>query len=84
MKFAADAMSGESAAKVRTLVRTFLKRKGFEIQINCVSRDTLLRARENPEQYRDLLVRIGGYSDYFTSQTPEMQQEIIDRSEQSF
>lgn len=81
MKFAPSAMEGESAEKMRTLIRTFMKRGGHELQISCVSRDTLIDAQKNPEAHRDLVVRIGGYSDYFTAQTPELQQEIIDRTE---
>lgn len=81
MKMSPKNMTGESAAKTRTLVRTFMKRGGHELQISCVDRATLIDARENPEKHRDLLVRIGGYSDYFTAQTPELQQEIIDRTE---
>lgn len=81
MKLSPKAMSGESLAKSRMLIRTFMKRGGHELQISCVDRSTLIAARENPEQHRDLLVRIGGYSDYFTAQTPELQQEIIDRTE---
>jgi formate C-acetyltransferase len=41
----------------------------------------LLEARQNPEAYRDLIVRIGGYTDYFTRLSPEMQEEIILRTE---
>jgi pyruvate-formate lyase len=46
-----------------------------------VDKATLLRAQKHPEQYRDLVVRIGGYSDYFVGLSPEMQQEIIMRTE---
>ena len=63
------------------IIRTYLKRGGFELQINVVDRDTLLAAREQPELYRDLVVRIGGYSDYFTKLSPTMQAEVIERTE---
>ena len=46
-----------------------------------VDRETLLAAREHPEGYRDLVVRIGGYSDYFVGLSAEMQEEIILRTE---
>jgi formate C-acetyltransferase len=46
-----------------------------------VDRKTLLDAREHPDAHSDLLVRIGGYSDYFVRLTPTLQQEIIDRTE---
>jgi len=45
-----------------------------------VDNDVLRRARKNPDQYRDLVVRIGGYSDYFVKLSPEMQDEIMLRT----
>jgi formate C-acetyltransferase len=60
---------------------TYLERGGFETQINVVSRETLLDAREHPERYHDLVVRIGGYCDYFTRLSPEMQDELLQRTE---
>lgn len=58
-----------------------LLRGGFEMQINVTDREILERARENPEEYGDLVVRIGGYSDYFTRLSPQMQNELILRTE---
>jgi len=63
------------------VVETYLQRGGFEVQVNVVDKETLLAAREHPEQYRDLVVRIGGYSDYFVGLSEEMQAEIILRTE---
>ena len=54
------------------------------MQINCVDRETLLAAQRDPEQYGDLLVRVGGFSAYFCKLSKEMQQEIIDRNEHRF
>jgi len=51
------------------------------VQVNVVDKETLLAARDHPEQYRDLVVRIGGYSDYFVGLSEEMQAEIILRTE---
>jgi len=81
LKFGKSQMSGEAVAKMKTLIKIFMERGGFELQINCVDRETLLKARDNPENYGDLLVRIGGYSDYFTRLSPKMQAEIIARTE---
>jgi formate C-acetyltransferase len=81
MKFSKSALGAHSLDVMQGLVKAFLARGGFEMQINVTDRETLERARENPEQYRDLVVRIGGYSDYFTRLSPEMQQEIILRTE---
>ncbi|MCX6028364.1 MAG: hypothetical protein NT169_03550 [Chloroflexi bacterium] len=67
--------------KLLDLVSTYLERGGFEVQVNVIDRATLLAARQNPELYRDLVVRIGGYSDYFVGLSPEMQEEIIMRTE---
>jgi pyruvate-formate lyase len=70
--------------RLRDLVLTYLRRGGFEIQINVVDAETLRRARQNPEQYRDLVVRIGGYTDYFTRLSAEMQDEVMLRTEYSY
>ena len=70
-----------SADALRGLIETYLARGGFEIQINVVNTETLRKARAHPEAYRDLIVRIGGYCDYFTRLTPEMQDELILRTE---
>jgi formate C-acetyltransferase len=66
---------------LRQIVETYLRRGGLEMQINVVGKETLLAAREHPEQYQDLLVRVAGYSDYFVHLCDKMQQEIIARSE---
>ncbi len=81
LKFGKKMFAGDSLAKMLDLTHTFMQRGGFELQINVVDRDTLLKARENPEAYRDLVVRIGGYSDYFVNLPPAMQEEIILRTE---
>ena len=67
--------------KMLEFVRSFMKLGGFQLQINSVDKHTLLDAREHPENHSDLLVRVGGFSAYFTKLSPEMQQEIIDRNE---
>ena len=81
IKFGAEGLRGEKAKTFISLVRTFLDRGGIELQVNAVDRATLENARLHPEDHRDLIVRIGGYSDYFTRLRPALQQEIIDRTE---
>jgi formate C-acetyltransferase len=81
MKFAKSSLGPSSIDTMSSVVRTYLERGGFEIQINVIDKQTLIKARKNPEMYRDLVVRIGGYSDYFTRLSPEMQDEIILRTE---
>ena len=71
----------ENRQALRNLIETYLRRGGFEIQINVVGKETLLAAREDPEQYPDLLVRVAGYSDYFVTLPANMQEEIIARTE---
>jgi formate C-acetyltransferase len=65
----------------RRVIETYLRRGGFEIQVNVVGRDTLLEAQAHPEQYQDLLVRVAGYTDYFVHLNPNMQSEVIARTE---
>jgi len=65
---------------MKAVTTTFLDRGGLQLQVNCVSQETLLDARAHPERHRDLLVRIAGYSDYFVALSPEMQDEIVART----
>ena len=81
MKFSKSALGADSLGVMLGLIKAYLARGGFELQINVTDRQILERAREDPEQYRDLVVRIGGYSDYFTRLSPEMQNELILRTE---
>ena len=82
MKFSGELFNSPEAVKrLLALIITFLKRGGFETQINVVSREILEKAKKNPEQYRDLVVRIGGYTDYFTRLSPEMREEVMLRTE---
>jgi len=68
--------------KLIAMIRTFFSElKGWHVQYNIVSRDTLLAARKNPEQYRDLVVRVAGYSAFFTTLSPDTQDDIIARTE---
>lgn len=66
---------------LKALLLTYLRRGGFEVQVNVVDNETLRRAQQNPEAYRDLVMRVGGYCDYFTRLSPEMQAELIQRTE---
>lgn len=81
IKFGKESLAGAGGSNFISLLRAFMARGGLELQVNAVDRKTLLDARKNPEAHRDLIVRIGGYSDYFTRLSPTLQQEIIDRTE---
>jgi len=66
--------------KLGQLVRGYFRMDGHHIQFNVVDADTLREAQRHPENYRDLIVRVAGYSDYFVDLTPELQYEIIRRT----
>ena len=63
------------------LIRTYFKLDGHHVQFNVVDAATLRAAQEHPEQYRDLIVRVAGYSDYFCDLSATLQDEIISRTE---
>ena len=81
MKFSKGMLGDRLTDVLQSLIRVYIQRGGFELQINVTDRQTLEKAKKDPEAYRDLVVRIGGYSDYFTRLSPEMQDEIILRTE---
>jgi len=67
------------------LIRTYFKLDGHHIQFNVVDAATLRAAQKDPQSYRDLIVRVAGYSDYFCDLSEALQEEIIARTEhQSF
>lgn len=80
LKFGRSDLDARKQRSVIDLVRGFFARGGLETQINVVDRATLEDAQKNPEAHGDLLVRIGGYSDYFVRLAPVLQQEIIERT----
>ncbi len=63
------------------LVRSYFSMDGHHIQMNVVTADTLRKAQQNPDKYRDLIVRVAGYSDYFCDLSEDLQEEIIRRTE---
>ena len=69
--------------KLVHLVRAYFKMDGHHIQFNVVDTETLRKAQHNPEKYRDLIVRVAGYSDYFCDLSEALQEEIITRTEQT-
>ena len=82
MKFPAALFeNADSRGKLRELIKGFLICGGFETQVNVVNTATLKQAQSHPDAYRDLVVRIGGYTDYFTRLSPDMQDEVILRTE---
>jgi formate C-acetyltransferase len=71
----------EGLADLGHLVRSYFRMDGHHIQFNVVTSDTLRDAQKHPEKYRDLIVRVAGYSDYFVDCGRELQEEIIKRTE---
>jgi formate C-acetyltransferase len=71
----------EDLNKLRQLIRTYFNLNGHHIQFNIVDTETLKKAQVHPDDYRDLLVRVAGYSDYFVDLDAFHQQEIIERTE---
>ncbi len=71
-----------SKAHLTALIRAYFRMDGHHIQFNVVSADTLREAQQHPERYRDLIVRVAGYSDYFNDLGEDLQNEIIMRTAQ--
>ena len=71
----------EDVRKCASMIRTYFKFGGHHIQFNVVDTEMLLDAQKHPDNYRDLLVRVEGYSDYFNDMTEQLQNEIIARTE---
>ena len=67
--------------KVAALVRAFIQLGGHQLQLNSVNRERLLDAREHPEDYQNLIVRVWGWSGYFVELDPEYQEHVIKRTE---
>lgn len=84
-KFTPSMVEGEQGIdNLAHLVRSYFKLDGHHIQFNIISRDILLKAQENPEEYKDLIVRVAGFSDFFWNLDKALQDEIIERTEQEF
>ena len=81
IKFTPKCLEGESGTrKLISFIRTFCDLKLWHVQFNVLNRETLLAAQKNPEKYRNLIVRIAGYSAYFVDLTPDLQADLIART----
>ncbi len=82
VKFTKQAFENEcQREKMREVIKTYFEKGGYEIQINVVNKDTLVKAQKKPEEYRNLLVRVSGFSTYFVELNKTTQDEIIARTE---
>jgi len=68
-------------AKVRAMLNAYFAQGGQELQVNCVDGETLRAAQQHPEQYPDLVVRVAGFSEFFTKLHPAIQEDVIQRTE---
>ena len=84
-KFHPSALKGDAGLqKFAAYIRAFFDQKGMHMQFNVVSRETLIDAQKHPENYKNLVVRVAGYSALFTTLSKSLQDDIINRTEQAF
>ncbi len=84
-KFTPAVVAGDRGLEnMVSLIRTYFTLDGHHIQFNVIDRQTLVDAQLHPEDHQDLIVRVAGYSDHFRNLSKELQDEIIDRTEQAF
>ena len=82
MKFNPQVLAGEEGIDgLAHLIRSYFKLDGHHVQFNVIDAEILREAQEHPEQHRDLIVRVAGYSDYFVDIGRDLQDEIISRTE---
>jgi formate C-acetyltransferase len=80
-KFIPSAIAGETGTKsLGALIRAYFELGGHHIQFNVIDEETLRDAQAHPENYRDLIVRVAGYSDHFNNLSRALQDEIIERT----
>lgn len=84
-KFTPNVVAGEEGLNnMASLIRSYFSMDGHHIQFNVIDKQTLIDAQNHPEDYKDLIVRVAGYSDFFRNLDKPLQDEIINRTEQSF
>jgi formate C-acetyltransferase len=84
-KFSPGALVGETGRdNFIALIDEYIQRKGMHSQFTVASQETLIDAQKNPDNYRDLLVRVAGYSAYFVELNKALQDDIIGRTSLSF
>lgn len=84
-KFTPAVVAGDTGlTQMANLIRTYFNLDGHHIQFNVIDKQTLISAQQHPEDYKDLIVRVAGYSDHFRNLSKALQDEIIERTEQSF
>jgi formate C-acetyltransferase len=83
MKISPQVVDGDDGTnRLASFIRAWCDQKHWHIQFNIINKKTMLDAQKDPEKYRNLIVRVAGYSAYFVDLSPELQNEIINRTEQ--
>ena len=84
-KFTPAVVAGDiGLTQMANLIRAYFNLDGHHIQFNVIDKQTLINAQQHPEEYKDLIVRVAGYSDHFRNLSKALQDETIERTEQSF
>ena len=81
MKFSRETLDGDGIDRLAALIRSYFNMDGHHVQFNVLSAATLRQAQKKPQEYRNLIVRVAGYSDYFVDVGRDLQEEIISRTE---
>ncbi|MBU2607993.1 MAG: hypothetical protein KKF26_01600, partial [Chloroflexi bacterium] len=84
MKFHPTALKGQGAKKLLSLIKTYFDMGGYHVQFNCISGETLKDAQLHPEEHKELIVRVAGFSAYFITLDKDVQDDIIKRTELKF
>ena len=84
-KFTPDTLSGETGlSNFMNLMQGYFHKGGMQSQFNVTNKQILQKAQKDPKKYKDLMVRVAGYSAFFTELSPELQTDLIGRTELSF
>jgi len=81
IKFDGHVFRDDNIEKLRSLIRVYFERGGQELQVNCVSREKLKEASAHPELYKNLVVRVSGFSAFYVDLSKEIQKDILERTE---
>ena len=83
IRFTPTSVEGDRERKSKQLIKAYFKLGGMQVQFNVVNTQTLRKAQDNPDEYKDLIVRIAGFSTYFVTLNRQDQDDFISRTEQA-
>jgi len=69
---------------LRPLVTGYFEQGGMQVQVSCLSKEDMIDAMNNPQKHENLIVRIGGYSEYFNRLSPELQKTVLERTDYGY